>query len=203
MPSSLKSTPCLRQQRMRDAARTLWLEHGYRTSMDAVAKRAGCSKQTVYAHFGNKESLFRCVIDDLVAPLLANLEFSDCDLENALLKFAEAHIERRSLPENIARWRLVASEATRHPDDSRALIRRGIEAILERLASTIGKAMRRGELREDDPVIAAEMFMGMIYGVESDRQLLGSPARACPEMQRIWAQKAVSNFMKIYSVSQA
>ena len=42
-----------------DAARRLFLEHGYAvTSMDVVAQLAGVSKATVYARFESKEQLF-------------------------------------------------------------------------------------------------------------------------------------------------
>ena len=37
-------------------------EQGFRISMEAVAARAGCSKQTLYAHFGSKQELLRSVI---------------------------------------------------------------------------------------------------------------------------------------------
>ena len=44
-----------------------FLKHGYAgTSMDQIAKVAGVSKATVYSHFGDKESLFNAVIQDLV-----------------------------------------------------------------------------------------------------------------------------------------
>src|SRR5579859_8268673 len=45
------------------AARELFLDAGYgNTSMDAVAKHAGVSKSTLYAHFQNKEQLFGAVV---------------------------------------------------------------------------------------------------------------------------------------------
>src|ERR1700760_1757113 len=45
------------------AARELFLNGGYgSTSMDAVAKHAGVSKSTLYAHFENKEQLFGAVV---------------------------------------------------------------------------------------------------------------------------------------------
>ena len=44
-----------------------FLDNGYAaTSMDKVAKSAGVSKATVYSHFGDKESLFGAVMQDLV-----------------------------------------------------------------------------------------------------------------------------------------
>jgi AcrR family transcriptional regulator len=45
-------------------ATDLFLEHGYAgTSTDAIVQRSSVSKQTVYAHFGSKEELFRAAID--------------------------------------------------------------------------------------------------------------------------------------------
>ena len=41
------------------AAESLFLAHGYgAVSMDAIAKRAGVSKATLYAHFASKDALF-------------------------------------------------------------------------------------------------------------------------------------------------
>ena len=45
-----------------DAAAELFLAQGYGVSMDAVAKRAGVSKATLYAHFPGKEALFRAMV---------------------------------------------------------------------------------------------------------------------------------------------
>jgi TetR/AcrR family transcriptional regulator of autoinduction and epiphytic fitness len=44
-----------------------FLKHGYAgTSMDKIAKVARVSKATVYSHFGDKESLFNTLMQDLV-----------------------------------------------------------------------------------------------------------------------------------------
>jgi TetR/AcrR family transcriptional repressor of mexJK operon len=187
---------------MREAARELWLEHGYQTSMDAVAKRAGCSKQTVYAHFGSKEGLFRGVVTDLVAPLIANLEVKPgAMLEKTLLEFAIQHAERMAQPETIARRRILYSEASRYPEESRAVLQVGLNAIQARLAQLVGDAMQRGELRKDDPDVAAEMFIGMSFGVETERQFLGLPVRTTRAARERWARLVVGHFMKIYSPS--
>src|SRR6476660_6564438 len=46
-----------------DAAEQVFLAKGYLgTSMDEVAARSGVSKQTVYAHFGSKETLFVALV---------------------------------------------------------------------------------------------------------------------------------------------
>jgi len=66
-----------RRQAILDAAQALFLESGWiRTTIAAVARRAGASSETIYATFGNKESLLREVVvravrgPDLETPLI-------------------------------------------------------------------------------------------------------------------------------------
>lgn len=54
-----------KRQQILICASELLLTHGYNnTSMDAVAKESGVSKQTVYSHFNNKDALFNAVIEN-------------------------------------------------------------------------------------------------------------------------------------------
>lgn len=53
-----------KRRQILDCASELLLSLGYNnTSMDAVAKKSGVSKQTVYSHFNNKDALFNAVIE--------------------------------------------------------------------------------------------------------------------------------------------
>jgi AcrR family transcriptional regulator len=50
------------------AAKAVFISQGYEgTSMDDVARVAGTTKATVYAHAGSKEELFRLVVEEAVA----------------------------------------------------------------------------------------------------------------------------------------
>jgi AcrR family transcriptional regulator len=52
------------RRRMLDAARELFVEHGYgSTTLQDVAKRAGVAVQTIYFTFGNKRALLKEVAD--------------------------------------------------------------------------------------------------------------------------------------------
>lgn len=54
-----------KRQQILICASDLLLTLGYnKTSMDAVAKESGVSKQTVYSHFNNKDALFNAVIEN-------------------------------------------------------------------------------------------------------------------------------------------
>ena len=50
------------------AARTLFLRHGYGgTTMEVIAAEAGLTKRTLYNNYGDKDTLFRQMVDDTVA----------------------------------------------------------------------------------------------------------------------------------------
>lgn len=56
------------RRRVLDAARELFLERGYvATTIDAIARRADVSPETIYATFGNKRSLLSELVDVSIA----------------------------------------------------------------------------------------------------------------------------------------
>ena len=187
-----------RQQRMRDAAIELLFEMGYAVSMDAVAQRAGCSKQTVYRHFGSKEGLFRSVVSDIVGPIGASLEHAAADFPSALRAFALAHQEHLAQPRTIAAVRMFSADLARYPDDARALFQAGFETMQARLADSIAGAMARGELRRDDPSALAEMLLGMLVGFDIDRRRVGIPARDTQAEREAWVDRVVTAFLRAY-----
>ncbi|HVJ61421.1 MAG TPA: TetR/AcrR family transcriptional regulator [Tahibacter sp.] len=187
-----------RQQRVRDAAIELLFELGYAVSMDAVAQRAGCSKQTVYRHFGSKEGLFRSVVSDIVAPIGASLEDDATDFPTALRTFALAHQEHLAQPRTIAAVRMFSADLARYPDDARALFEAGYNTLQTRVAASIAQAMERGELRRDDPSALAEMLLGMLVGFDVDRRRVGIPGRDTHAERQAWSDRVVTAFLRAY-----
>src|SRR5260370_10455257 len=56
------------RSRMLEAARELFVEHGYgATALQDVADRAGVAVQTIYFTFGNKRSLLKELVDVTIA----------------------------------------------------------------------------------------------------------------------------------------
>ena len=53
----------LTQEMIMDAARELFIEHGYQqVSMRQIAKKLGCSHGAIYYHFKNKAELFYALV---------------------------------------------------------------------------------------------------------------------------------------------
>lgn len=189
-----------RHVRVLEAASQLFLESGYRVSMEAVAQRAGVSKQTVYAHFGSKRGLFHAVLEQLLKPLHASLELPQASLRTTLEAFAAQHLEQLFDHRNVAVWRMLIAEAPRFPAAAKALFDDSVGVTLQRLAKRLARAMDSGELRRDNPLTAAEAFLALLNGFESYRLLLGISGHTRRHDHATWVRHAVTLFLDAYRV---
>lgn len=197
--SPTSSAPDLRRARVHQAVRELMAEQGFRISMDSVAARAGCSKQTLYAHFGSKQELLRSVIAEHQDLATARLSPAVEDPRTALLAFATQHLRHLCDPAIVATSRLMTAEAHQFPDEARDLYRQACDTLVQRLATWLQHAMDQGQLRHDDPHYAAELLLSMIVGMDFDRQRFGVPHRAGDRARRRWAEFSIDTFLRAFS----
>lgn len=188
-----------RRLQVHRAVRELMSEQGFRISMDAVAARAGCSKQTLYAHFGSKQELMRSVIQEHLDIATASLDEAEYDPRKALMGFAMQHLGRLSDPLVVSACQLLAAEAGQFPEAAQAIYRDGSETLQQRLADWLGKAMARGQLRQDDPHYSAELLMGMIAGLEIERIRFAVPPRDGEAHLARWAAFAIDAFLRAFA----
>ena len=189
-----------RHRRVHEAVRELVREQGVQISMDAVAARAGCSKQTLYARYGSKQALLLRVLseDSLDRTTLAGTPDAGT-LRPLLVAFARDHLARLSGPDTIGTARLITAQASQFPDEVRDLFDTCVGGLQERLAQWLRQAMRRGLLRHDDPHFAAELLLGMIVGLDFDRQRFMLPHRDAADAQAHWADFAVDSFLRAFA----
>ncbi len=188
-----------RRLRVRQAVVQLMSEHGFRFSMDAVAERVGCSKQTLYSQFGSKQALMRSAMLEELALATVRLDVDANDLRAGLLGFATDQLERLSDPTLVAACKLVNAEAHLYPEEARSLFTDACEKLLERLAAWLQAAMRRGQLRHDDPHMAAELLLSMISGLDFERQRFNLPYRDSDASRRRWAEFVVDAFLRAFA----
>ncbi len=159
------------------AATRVFLDRGYgAASMDAIARAAGVSKQTIYAYFTGKAALFEATVlersDRLLAPFPAETDAFH-DPQTALRAIAQRFLEVILAPETVGRFRVIVAESGRFPELAEAFYRSGPERVGGRLAAYLGELDRRGILRVTDPRSASIHFFGMVRGDLFLRQLLG------------------------------
>ena len=190
-----------------EAATTLFLQNGYLgTSMDEIAALAGVSKQTVYKHFADKESLFTAIVSAAVDaagdPVLADataLADSD-DLEADLRAFARELLEQVVQRPLMQLRRLVIGEANRFPELGRAFFERGAGRSTAALAEAFERLIARGLLGAHDPELAAAHFNWLVMAAPVHRAMLlgdeGIPSAA--ELDR-YADGGVRVFLAAYA----
>jgi TetR/AcrR family transcriptional regulator, mexJK operon transcriptional repressor len=170
--------------------------------MDEIAAAASVSKQTVYKHFADKESLFTEIVTatvneaaDPVHQEIAALGTSG-DLEAELRELARRQLAAVIRPELMRLRRLVIGEVARFPQLGRLFYERGAGRTIEALAAAFARLAAAGELEIDDTEAAASQFNWLVMSAPINRAMLlgddGIPTRE--ELER-YAETGVRTFL--------
>ncbi|WP_424985732.1 TetR/AcrR family transcriptional regulator [Microbulbifer sp. S227A] len=181
------------------AAAELFFEQGFaETSIDAIIKRVGGSKRNIYALFGNKAGLFKAIVVENAEQLFSEPvpePGSTERIDEALEGFALRLLELVTNPRTRGIYRLITREATRFPELGRIYFELGPRRGRDWLARTLTVADQRGEVRVDDPELAATHFLGMVRGDLMFELLLGQREAPDPAELRLRARTATATFL--------
>jgi len=187
------------------AATSLFLDKGYDgTSMEGIATRARVSKPTVYKHFADKERLFAEIVrattdrvDDLVR-LVADTLADSNDLENDLAELARRFITVLMQPQTLRLRRLVIANSDRFPDVGRTWYEQGFERVLATLATCFQRLADQKLLRVDDPLLAANHFVGLLLWIPVNKAMFTGDHRSSEANLKRYAGAAVRAFLAGY-----
>lgn len=163
-------------------ATTIFLRNGFLgTSMDEIAAAAAVSKQTVYKQFGDKESLFREIVDGvsqnsdaIVARITAAFEpdaIDDDALRRALRTAARSYLESVLQARVLSLRRLIIAEAERFPDLALRYYERAPARGIAVLSQCLQPFIDSGVLKADNPRTAAAHFAYLSLSIAQDRAL--------------------------------
>jgi TetR/AcrR family transcriptional repressor of mexJK operon len=191
-----------------EAGRTVFMRGGYEgASMDEVAALAQVSKQTVYKHFADKQTLFTEILNldmegraNELVQALAETEGDKADLH----ELARRHIASIVKPDVMRMRRMVIGEADRFPDLARAWSETGIQVGLAKLAERFAELAERGVVRIKDPQLAAEHFNWLVLSTPLNRSMFEPEARFSQQELERFADEGVRIFEAAYRIdSQA
>ena len=157
-----------RRQRILEAAAEVFLEQGFkRSNLDEVITKVGCSKQTLYRYFGNKELLFTAFIENEAhkAGQLLVLDSSELSsYKDCLHAFSRSYIETYLSPKGRALVRISVEQASFLPEVAQIFLEEGPGRTYLLIGEYLKKLVHAGYIHLKDPFQAAEVFIGMLRG---------------------------------------
>jgi AcrR family transcriptional regulator len=187
-----------------EAAGQLFLEQGYgAVSMDQIAKVAGVSKATVYAHFESKDRLFAAVIQagcsayaEGIVPAIMEL----VDIRESMTRIATGIENFLLAPKTIGIYRVIIAEGPRFPELVRAFVDSGPLPFLKLLTDFFQRANDRKMLKVPNPRLAAHQLVWLVRGPLYMRRMLNLNDMAGePPVDEV-VDGAVDVLLKAYAV---
>ena len=189
------------------AAKRSFLAAGFgAVSMDAIAREAGASKATVYAHFAGKEELFGAVIGRECERYFARFsagELDPSDVRASLTVLGRRFLELLLSPDAIALYRIILAEVTRFPVLGEVFWRAGPERQRLQIEAFLRSAIASGTLAIADTRLAAEQFVSLVRGDIQLRHVLRIEADADQRGVSAAVEGAVATFMRAFAIGNA
>jgi AcrR family transcriptional regulator len=191
-----------------DAAADIFCREGFTGSnIDLIAAEAGVSRQTVYNHHRDKESLLVAVVAEITqrvnAGIFATLAtFPDHpeDLRADLVAFA-TRLNQNCICNRDGKFlrKLLQAEGERYPKLFEAWRDEGPGKTNSALAARFARLAHAGYLEIDDPDVAARQFLALI-NADLQMKLMAGTMPAEAEVVSA-ANNAVAMFLKAYGHS--
>ncbi len=192
-----------RQRDVLDAALRLLVEEGDNLTMAAVARRASCSKETLYKWFGDRDGLLTATVRWQASKVrVAALNRAGLDLASltaSLEGFASDWLRVISSDTSIALNRVAVSHAGSGKDDlGRIVLENGRFALARRLKPVLEAGREAGLLDFGDAETAFRTFFGLVGRDVQIRLLLGD--RLEPTEAEIGgdARRATQQFLALH-----
>lgn len=183
------------------AATHIFLEQGFHNaSMDAIARAAGVSKQTIYNNFGSKEALFSAIVCERCMDRLSALletQQARANAEATLHAFAKTLLQILLEPAALALHRLIIAESARFPEIGEIYHRAGPERGTRLLAEYLDRQCQLRHLNVQNTQLAAQQFTGALIGSVRTRALVLNKTISAAEQRQI-VDYSVGCFMRMH-----
>lgn len=194
-----------RQRQVLDATLSLLIENAANITMIGVARRASCSKETLYKWFGDRDGLLVATVryqasKVKVEPFDAE-DMSEAKLTSILLGFATDLLTILTSEISIALNRLAIAQAHQGADSinmGSILLQNGRFSTGPRLKPALEAGMKARLLRQSDSEDAFRSFYGLVVRDVHIRVLLGDTMSFTENEISTEADRAVQQFFHLY-----
>lgn len=192
-----------RQKAVLDAALRLLVEEGDQLTMTAVARRASCSKETLYKWFGDRDGLLTATVKWQASKVrVVPVDRKGLDLASltaSLERFASDWLRVISSDTSIALNRIAVSHAGSGKDDLGGIVlENGRFALARRLNPVLEAGRQAGFLEFSDAEAAFRTFFGLVARDVQIRLLLGDRLELTDAAIGGDAVRATQQFLALY-----
>lgn len=192
-----------RQTAVLDAALRLLVEEGDNLTMTAVARRASCSKETLYKWFGDRDGLLTATVQWQASKVrVVPVDGERLDLASltaSLEGFASDWLKVISSDTSIALNRVAVGHAGSGKDDLGAIVlENGRFALARRLKPVLLAGKQAGLLDFTDAEMAFRTFFGLVARDVQIRLLLGDRLELTEAAIGGDAARATQQFLALY-----
>jgi len=198
---------CAKRLSILEAAADVFCREGFSgASIDEIAAEACVSRQTIYNHYREKETLFTAVVEDVMDrsnaalfSVLATFPDTADNLENELTAFA-VRLNQSCLCNHDGKFlrKLVYSEGERYPHLFETWRQHGPGKVGSALAALFSRLAHKGVLAIDDLDLAARQFLALVNADLQMTVLFGEPPS--DDLLERTARNAVHTFLRAYGV---
>lgn len=202
-----KSKLSPRQRAVLDAALRLLVEEGDHLTMNAVARRASCSKETLYKWFGDRDGLLTATVRWQASKVhVMQVDPGTVDLislAESLEGYARDWLKVIASDTSIALNRVAVSHAASGKDNLGAIVlENGRFALAKRLKPVLDAGKRAGFLAFEDAETAFRTFFGLVGRDVQIRLLLGDWPGLTEATIEEDAARATRQFLALYGVKR-
>jgi AcrR family transcriptional regulator len=189
-----------RQTQIEDAAYALLEEKGYAgATMQALARRAGASMETLYSWYGDKPGLFRALIARNAETVQQVLDGQAGTAGAAtLIAVGESLLALLTGPRAVALNRAAAADATGALGAE--LAAGGRATVMPRIADLIARMAAAGQIAPGDetPEALADLWLALLAGDLQLRRVIGAIPALNDTECKVRAERATRHLLRLF-----
>lgn len=199
-PVKLTAKGMVRYEKLLDAAASVFLKLGFeKASMNEIINISGGSLSTIYKIFGNKEGLFRAVLEYKTREIFKDLSVDgiekEGDLEGFLCTVGGRLLTLTTTDEAVLFHRLIIAEGYRNDAKwGRMFVESAAGVSAQMIAERLDSAKAKGLIDVENTLLASHQFIDALKGPFLFHRVLGVHIDTSKETQ----ERALRQLVRIF-----